>query len=344
MNLIYSCVFFQESYIELISILLKSFVIFGNQSEDTDYLIVCSSDFQERIANLFETLGIDGKIWCLEATTMFEAAYTRLKIFNYPQIERYQKLLYLDCDILVTDSVDKVFDLQKQDQLYVLQEQFHRWNHCWFFRESEMHSVCHDDVFTSGIILFPNSETIKKLFNHILGHIKFHIQNNFQIPYCLDQPFIVYHAITQQLYNNVSLATVAINNPSRFERKSICHFPTSVGHSQSKRQLMYEYFKYYISSLKTQNICVRNVEITNKYTWENDDSYITFLEKGNMDAFGKGKYQFVNEALVVAEFGNRTHILKFNPTFSTFISIRRDDLYVVKGSVIRQEDESDCII
>mgnify|MGYP001340103077 CR=1 FL=1 len=335
MNLIYSCVFFQESYIELISILLRSFVIFGNQSEDTDYLIVCSSDFQERIANLFETLGIDGKVWCLEATTMFEAAYTRLKIFNYPQIERYQKLLYLDCDILVTDVIHKVFDLQKKDQLYVLQERIHRWNHCWFFTESEMRSVCHDDVFTSGIILFPNSQTIKKLYNHILGHIKSHIQSELPIPFCLDQPFIVYHAITQELYDNEKLATVAVNNPSGFERKSICHFPTAPGHSQSKRHLMHHYFQHCISSIKHGNICACSVvEITNKYTWENNDSSITFLEKGNMDAFGKGKYQFVNEALVVAEFGNRTHILKFNPTFSDFVSIRKDDLYVVKGSVI----------
>ena len=39
MNLIYSCIFFNEEYIELLDLLLKSFAIFGNCDENTKYLV-----------------------------------------------------------------------------------------------------------------------------------------------------------------------------------------------------------------------------------------------------------------------------------------------------------------
>jgi len=40
-------------------------------------------------------LNISGKIWCIDLKTKFEAGYSRLKIFNYPNINLYRKILYL---------------------------------------------------------------------------------------------------------------------------------------------------------------------------------------------------------------------------------------------------------
>ena len=40
-TIIYSCVFFNEKYIHLINLLLKSYKLFGNSSNDVDYLIIC---------------------------------------------------------------------------------------------------------------------------------------------------------------------------------------------------------------------------------------------------------------------------------------------------------------
>ncbi len=64
-----------------------------------------------------------------------------------------------------------------------------------------------------------------------------------------------------------------------------------------------------------------------KYKWEN--STITFLKDGNMNAFGKGKYNFINEYLIKCCFDGREHLLIFNDDYSRFISIRKDDFEVV---------------
>ena len=47
-TIIYSCVFFNEKYINLINLLLKSYKLFGNSSDDVDYLIICNPNFQKK--------------------------------------------------------------------------------------------------------------------------------------------------------------------------------------------------------------------------------------------------------------------------------------------------------
>ena len=74
-------------------------------------------------------------------------------------------------------------------------------------------------------------------------------------------------------------------------------------------------------------------EITNlTYSWEG--STITFLENFKIDAFGEGKYTYLDSHNIIAEFGNRKHNIKFEKNYSSFISIRNDDLYIVNGILI----------
>ncbi len=51
-----------------------------------------------------------------------------------------------------------------------------------------------------------------------------------------------------------------------------------------------------------------------------------------MNAFGAGKYSFIDKYLVKCDFGTREHLLKFNQDYSTFISVRKDDCDVVVGN------------
>ena len=73
-KLIYSCVFFNENYINLIELLLKSYKIFGDPSNDIDYLILCNDEFKNRIQEIFNILNINGIIWCLDIKTIFESS------------------------------------------------------------------------------------------------------------------------------------------------------------------------------------------------------------------------------------------------------------------------------
>ena len=70
-TIIYSCVFFNEKYIELINLLLKSYKIFGNSPDNVDYLIICNPNFKKKIQEIFDNLNITGKIWCIDLKTIF---------------------------------------------------------------------------------------------------------------------------------------------------------------------------------------------------------------------------------------------------------------------------------
>ena len=231
MNLIYSCVFFNDKYINLINLLLKSYRCFGNYSNDIDYLIICNPNFENKIKKVFDSLNINGKIWCLDFNTMFEAGFSRLEIFDYPDIHKYNKILYLDCDILITNCINRLFDIHLENKIYALEEGYtnHDFHGRQFFDENP-----NCTAFTSGILLFKNDIVIKELFSEILSHIYNHIKDNLRIPVCLDQPFIVYHAIKNNLYNNKILINLVVNNPDSFNGEIICHFPGNPGFYENK--------------------------------------------------------------------------------------------------------------
>ena len=72
-----------------------------------------------------------------------------------------------------------------------------------------------------------------------------------------------------------------------------------------------------------------NPLLNNIYKWEN--STITFLENGQMNAFGQGNYNFIDKYLVECHFGCREHLLFFNEDYSMFTSVRNHDFEVVLG-------------
>ena len=150
-TIVYSCVFFNEKYIDLINLLLKSYKIFGNSPDNVDYLIICNTNFQKKIQTILDNLNISGKIWCIDLKTKFEAGYSRLKIFDYPYINLYNKILYLDCDILVTNSINNILDFQLENKLYALKEYCHRNFHCQLFTDEEYELLDKNSAFSSGI-------------------------------------------------------------------------------------------------------------------------------------------------------------------------------------------------
>jgi lipopolysaccharide biosynthesis glycosyltransferase len=262
--IVYSCVFFNEKYVNLINLLLKSYKLFGNSSDDVDYLIICNPDYQKKIQELFDNLDINGKIWCLDLKTMFEAGYSRLKIFNYPDINLYNKILYLDCDILVTNSINNILDFQLENKLYALQEgntNHHYWGKQFFGKNNP-----NCEAFTSGILLFNNNIIIKDLFSQILLHINNHITSKLSIPGCLDQPFIVYHAVKNNLYDNQKLINIVINNPNvsdlwrpkqihqNYNGQTICHFPGGPGLYENKIEKMSNFMNDIMFNFNKNNL------------------------------------------------------------------------------------------
>lgn len=203
MNCIFCCVFAQKEYVDMFLILLESIFIYGNLQYNTEILIYTSTTFMYMIKqhHLYNPEKIKFEIND-EYNNIDNACKARLNLFNLPSITNYNKILYLDTDIIVKDDINKVFNVCEEDIIYVLEEgeinndegeidiYLDYWGKSLF--GNEINNYNDKTAFTSGILLFNNCEKIKNLFSKINEDI---IKRPFNFS-CYDQPYIVYNAFT----------------------------------------------------------------------------------------------------------------------------------------------------
>lgn len=244
MNLIYCCVFYQESYIQLLKLLFETIHLFGNVNpRTTDILVMTSASFLPKIKNELSYSKLNIHYCVLDLNTLMEAGCARLELFNWIHIDAYDKILYLDTDILIHDDLNQIFNLNiNNHKIYAMQEGIignKMWGGPDFFDFSTGEFDKNTPAFSSGILFFHNSNSIKKLFKSIILQIDIRTQTGFPVPVCLDQPYIVYNAITQDKYDNVLLNDYIVNNPNEInDAKIICHFPGDPGYYFNKNNKM----------------------------------------------------------------------------------------------------------
>ena len=232
MNCIFCCVFNQEKYVDMFYLLLESIFRYGNLDDNTNILVYTSTPFMNIIKqnDLFK---FNEEKIKFEINNTYDnidkACKARLSLFNLPSIKKYDKIIYLDTDILVKDDINKVFDVCKEDLLYVLEEgAINNINDFWgkSLFGNEISKYKDKTAFTTGILLFNNCKKIKDLFNKINEDIIIR-PRNFG---CCDQPYIVYNAFKYNLYNNKILKTLVVNNDKNIHSdKVIHHFPGGPG-------------------------------------------------------------------------------------------------------------------
>ena len=235
MNCIFICIFNQIQYVEMFYLLLESILI-HNKLDNTEILIYTSTHFMNIIRQnqLFDEKIIKFEIND-EKNNIDEACKARLDLFNLFSIHRYDKVLYLDTDIIVKGDVQPLFDLVQDEILYVLEEGEIDSDKDWWGKTlfgDEIHNYEDKTAFTSGILIFKNCEKIKNLFENINKDmvLRYHYFN--------DQPFIVYNAFKYNLYNNKILKSFVINNDFNIESDIIIHHfsgnPGSYDHKMEK--------------------------------------------------------------------------------------------------------------
>ena len=121
-NLIYFCAFFDKRILDLLDSLLKSIQRFSNINEGIDLLLITTPDFKDKSNEIIKKYNLNCNIWTINLTTKFNAHCSRLNIFNYNKINSYSKILYIDIDVLITNDLNNLFNLQLEDKLYALKE------------------------------------------------------------------------------------------------------------------------------------------------------------------------------------------------------------------------------
>jgi lipopolysaccharide biosynthesis glycosyltransferase len=344
-NLVYCCVFYNKDYFRLLDLLLKSLRIYSSEG-DFDFLVITQKQFEPLVKKIGRNLGLDLKIFCLDFSTIFQAACARLFIFDYPEIQDYQKLLYIDTDILIKGSLDSVFQILDgaKDLLYGIESgtigslnfgaQFFNFNQI----DKSLTGI------NSGTLLFLNSIQMKSLFQRIRGHLVSFTQSGQKPPYCMDQPFINFHAIKDGLYDNKALnpfVSLFENNDTvdNYTTSSICHFSFPIGNFGHKYNRMCEFFHKTLHR-KTLSDSVSMIDlIGKKFSW--GSGYIKFIVNYEglytlETPWGQGSFRTVSSNTMCAYWNNYFHILQFNKQLTEYISIRTDprDFEFSRGSLI----------
>ena len=319
-----------------------------------DFLVMTQEEFLPKIQNIETKLHIKLNTFCIPCKNIFQAACARLSIFDYPNINDYEKILYLDTDIIIKNDIKPIFELEIDDLLYAIESgTISSPSFGSYFFDFDTIDPTTTGI-NSGTLLFKNSEIIHSLFNRINQHITEYTNEGKPPLYCMDQPFINCHAIRDKLYNNqllnpyVSLFedNATVNN---YDTSSICHFAYPIGHFEHKYYRMGKFFLTLLT-IGHKNIIVNpqgfmqisspsslTSLIGKKYSW-GDNGFILFEADRLVTKWtDKGTYNHYEPKKVVVLWNNHFHTLIFNDNYTSFMSIRThpEDFEITHGSFLQ---------
>jgi hypothetical protein len=192
-------------------------------------------------------------------------------------------------------------------------------------------------AFITGVMYFHNTPEMKNLIKATKNHIYQHVYvDKKSYPCCFDQAFINYNAITRNMYDVELITPYVYNCADALIPNSnvvIYHFPGGIGIAEPKFKRMTDFWINTVSQivLPTENYSVFNLG-NRTYTWKN--LYITFLEKGKMNAFGIGNYTHIKNREFLTDFGGNQYRFIFNEDYTRFAASEIDGNESIEGVLV----------
>lgn len=348
-NLLYMCVFFNKDYIRLLHILLTSMKVYSNIN--FDILIVTQTSFYQDIVRLGYTLNIPLYVHCVpDRKTVFEAACARLHIFEYPAIDEYKKIFYIDTDIILKKDISVMFDLAVDDLIYVIPEA--TISNMNFGKQFFDFTKISGDTpgINSGTLLFNNTPAVKGVFNKIITHIKSHVAEGLPAPLCMDQPFISYNMINESMYDNVSMKPFIglYEEPDtvvNYNTSVICHFTFPIGNFNHKFHRMKNFFVDLLKKEKPpvssecicgwrEGFCTECTSVTQdkKYVLDWHTNTVTLYNGVVYTPWGSGTSIYLHTCCFQATWSGHSHLVYlFKDTFLS-IRVQPQDFDIVRGT------------
>ena len=337
-NLVFLSVFFNKDYIELLRIFLVTTKLYSNL-DTIDFLVITSDNFVPDINALSKIIGIPLKTMVIDTSRLAGGAFARLYIFEYDDIMRYDKILYLDTDIVVQGDLMNIFNETIEDKIYALKEGTieHEIHGGWWF---DFSTIDKNTVgLNSGILLFKPSEQMKILFTETLAHVD--ELKSKKMPQCADQPFINYHFIKSQKYDIKLIDKHCLiycveppPPPSEPTSVVLCHFVWPIGNAQHKMGRMKPHVSHILKKFREisgKRTFFETNLIGTSFRWGTSGG-IRFEGNGKLaTTWAYGTYKWLGEFSLMASWSGFDHFLRFNPDFSEYQSVRLGDLEYTKG-------------
>jgi len=343
-NLIYACVFHNKDYIELLKILMTT-IKFYSKTDTVDFLIFTSPDFEPLVKEISDLLEIKINVKLFNFYSFQEAACARLSIFDYENINSYEKILYIDTDIIVQNDLTDLFNVEIEDRIYAMREGTieHEYHGGWYFDFTKVDK--NTTGMNSGILLFKNSDLIRGIFNDIKEHIKTLNEQKANMPQTQDQPFINYHSIKNKNQDTDLLEKYGQiycmdppPPPSCQTDVVLCHFVWPIGNASHKKNRMLQHVSHLLKNYVNIHASIEPFNAPNlngkTYTW-GEYGKITFNTNGLLiTTWANGTYIWLDKYTVDATWSGYKHILRMNGTYDSYIALRVGDLEYGSGKKI----------
>lgn len=237
--------FKKEYYLPLFKIMIKSIVAFS--ATDFDLCIITNKSYLPELMAFPEMTAFPQVHYHIvpEDNDLFPALMRKCDIANFKDFLKYDKIMFLDCDIIIQGDLVSLFKKVRAlpNKIYAPESgsHYHKfWGLCNysdenvdFFRKYKIKS------FTSGSYLFKPSEEMKY---HLLECKRFAL--NYKGSHFYDQSFYNYYFNTKNMSSTRYWDNVVLGFPDYkkdYPDILILHF-CGIGMYKSKRRRMTIYF------------------------------------------------------------------------------------------------------
>jgi hypothetical protein len=246
-TLIYSCISYNEGYIDCLDIFSKSLEFYH---KNIDFLLLCDKSFIEKCDNILKKYEINYKIFGIENPKVIDDAFKmKLKIFQ-ANLNGYENLMFIDIDCVINGDILTFLNKKiKDDMIYVYYENEQRghniryWSLPDFYTLKERYQMLKENKkpFNSGLFLIKNSLIMKYHFNNVLELMK-----NWKKDYFTEQSFINCY-FNRLLKTDGNIFTkdnykLFANNIEKQEQL-ILHYTGNVGDGNTKYNNMKKYWE-----------------------------------------------------------------------------------------------------
>jgi hypothetical protein len=261
-NLVYFSVYFDKGYVELMNNSLMS--ILKHASVDFDVLIITDASTQKLIDQQPFTKLVRPK-YHITPTPVdgVEASKNKTLIYDFEDVDMYDKILFLDCDVVAVGDVSEVFKVcNMHNTLYTARGvnitfQHHRTIHHGFdvVRQSFINEMMdsRQHPFNAGQFMFRNSPSMRAHFHNLNWFMQ-----AWPGEYFFEQAFMCYYFCKAKITNDalnskLALISTVVDNLYNLQDKILLHFTAPPLDAITKINYINNFIKkYYEQSITSQ--------------------------------------------------------------------------------------------
>ncbi len=253
-NLIYYTVYFDSGYVDLLELSINS--IKEKSKINFDILIITDQTTRELILRREFAQKMKLNFFITETPKDgWQASQNKLLIYDYKKINLYNKILFLDCDIICSSDISSIFDMDLHDGILytVLPENISYEDHLSiyygfpFLGEAYIKEMKtkYQMPFNAGQFLFKNCWEMQNNFNKVNKLIKMWVGEYF-----FEQCFMNYYFCTKNLTNfnslkqYISVITIEYDKVDAIKKYPLIHF--SAPPTNAKRKI--DFIKKYLNN------------------------------------------------------------------------------------------------